>query len=149
MAAQVIVRFKHDSQTFDPNDDPPVNDYLDRDADTGVITMHLMLGSWTWSNFDPLTMLGRFDPPPHIIATPFNEGEAMKIRVLPMPEGAPVSFGHSEDLLQAVQDWYEYPATNYGLVMIADELPDFGLGGDQHVYFKRQAWLRLTLDRNP
>lgn len=62
-----------------------------------------------------------------------------------MPEGTPISFGHSQELPSVVADWATTPSTNHGVVPIAEELD--GLAGDQHINFLRDAVLRLTLVR--
>ena len=156
--AQLIINFNHDSTLCDPNDHEGDDyiDFMESDADTGVITAYKMLGPWTsspWDNFNDETPLGQFDPPPHIIGIPFMTGDdAKKIRVTPMPSGTPVSFGHSGGLLSAVNDWRS--GDNYGLILVAEELPyflneqetDFR---DQQVHFFRDATIRLTLNRDP
>ena len=62
-----------------------------------------------------------------------------------MPQGTPISFGHSADLKDVVAGWYNTPSTNHGVVLVAEELD--GLAGDRHINFLRDAVLRLTLVR--
>lgn len=144
----MIVFFSHDSALFDPEN--PDYDYLSDDRDTEVITLHKMLNSstdfWNPSNFSS-TLLGRFDPPPHIIAIPFDELPAAQVRVLPLPQGTPVSFGHNAALLQDVQDWFESPGSHYGIMLKAGDEPLDLPNGDQEINFLREAVLRLTFQR--
>ncbi len=154
-SAELIVHFKHDSQEFNPNF-PDMNDYMSRDSDTGVINVFKMLGPWSvnpWANFDSATSLDRFDPPAHIIAIPWDEGsgEARKIRMTPMPQGTPVSFGNSLLLKSVIDGWRATPNSNHGVVLIAEELPLFLTGTsfrDQQVTFQTtDAVIRLRLER--
>ncbi len=152
-SAELIVHFKHDSQEFNPNF-PETNDYMSRDSDTGVINVFKMLGPWSvnpWVNFDSETSLGQFDPPAHIIAIPFDSGYATKIRMTPMPQGTPVSFGNSLLLKSVIDGWRATPASNHGVVLIAEELPLFLTGTsfrDQQVTFQTtDAVIRLRLER--
>lgn len=138
-AAQLVVGFKEDSR---PSSDPL---YGTRDQDTGLITVHNVLGSWNrnpWSNYSP-TVLGSLDLPPHVIWQPSHP----KIRAVPLPPMAPVSFGHNEALLDVVRGWFQNSRSNNGVVLVADRLSD--LTGDQQVNFMRAAGIRLTLDRRP
>lgn len=146
--AQVIVFFGQDSALFDPND--PDDDYLADDRDTDVITLHKMVNSsndlWDTDNYDA-TPLGQFEPPPHIIAIPFDELPAAKVRVSPMPEGTPVSFGHNAALLSAVSGWLD-SETHYGIMLKTNKLLyPYVSPGNQGVNFLREAVLRLTFDR--
>lgn len=151
--AQIIVIIDSDSQEFEP-DEYQANSYLSDDADTGVIEIFRQTQPWQtnyWSAHGA-TALGRFDPPPHIITVPFSEGERRKVRVLPMPSGTPISFGHSEDLKTLVQGWYNETIPNYGVLLKAYRLAPSELNpllaGDQHLHFVRDAVLRLTLVRD-
>ncbi len=101
---------------------------------------------WNTSNYVD-TPLGQFEPAPQIIAIPFDELPEAAIRVLPMPSGTPVSFGHNADLLEAVQDWLQTPTSHYGIMLKAEKLTTVA-NGDQEVNFMRQAVLRLTFKRN-
>ena len=82
---------------------------------------------------------GFLDLPSHIIYQP-----AGKLSGMPLPPGAPVSFGHSGDLLDVVNYWLGHPEHNFGIMLKADPL--YSLSGDQTVMFRPQARLRLTLD---
>lgn len=153
VSAELIMHFSHDSQVFNPNY-PNANNYMDRDTDTGVISVYKMLGPWgsnPWNNYDDEVVLGEFDPPAHIIAIPFDSGYATKIRMTPMPQGTPVSFGNSLLLKSAIDGWRATPASNHGVVLIAEELPLFLTGTsfrDQQVTFQTtDAVIRLRLER--
>ncbi len=99
------------------------------------------------------TSLGSFDPPPHIIAIPFNSGYATKIRMTPMPQGTPVSFGRNEDFKSVIDGWRATPSSNHGVVLLADELPLFLSGTDfrdqQLTFQTSDAVIRLTVVRDP
>ncbi len=155
VSAQLILHFKHDSQEFNPNY-PNNNTYMSRDTDTEVINVYKMLGPWTsnpWDNYDDDLSLGSFDPPPHIIAIPFSSGYATKIRMTPMPQGTPVSFGRNGSLKNVIDGWRSTPSSNHGVILVAEELPMFLSGTsfrDQQVTFQSSdAVIRLTLDRDP
>lgn len=150
--AQIVVVFDKDSRAFNPNNPDP--DYIDRDTDTGLIEVFRQTSPWEtnpWSGHGS-TPMGQFDPPPHIIATPFNGSPQNRVRVLPMPSGNPISFGHSSSLLTVVQGWHNQSMANYGVLLKAHRLvPSAGndlLVGDQHLHFARDAVLRLTLVRD-
>ncbi len=138
-AAQLVVGFKEDSR---PSSDPL---YATRDQDTGLITVHQVLGAWNrnpWSNYSS-TDLGSLDLPSHVIW----QASHPKIRTVPLPPMAPVSFGHNAALLDVVRGWFQNSRSNNGVALVADRLSS--LPGDQQVNFMRAAGIRLTLDRRP
>ncbi|MFW5653944.1 MAG: hypothetical protein ACOC0P_07845, partial [Planctomycetota bacterium] len=158
--AQLIVAFKEDSTPWNGTDP---DDYLNSDdTDTGVIRVHPVTEPWTTESFDAYDSamdFGAFDPPPHIINAPLltSRGNSPEqIRVLPMPPGTPVSFGHRTALKERVLDWVTGTEPNHGVMLVADLLvgpvtDPFGVvGGDQEIKFLRTsnaAVIRLTLDR--
>lgn len=158
--AQLIVAFKEDSTPW-IGDRP--NDYLDsEDTDTGVIRVHPVTEPWTtgsFNAFDGGVDFGAFDPPPHIINAPLTSTQGNspeQIRVLPMPTGTPVSFGHRTALTERVLDWVTGIEPNHGVMLVADLLggpvsdPLGIVNGDQQIKFLRTsnaAVIRLTLDR--
>lgn len=151
--AQLIVMFDSDSQLTD-------------ETDTGVIRVHPVTAAWggnysgIWNEYwEPTIQLGAVDLPPHIITAevedvqeetenvmPEPDGLQFRLRVLPLPSGTPVSFGHDADLRPLVYQWYDEPENNHGVVLVADRLD--ALPGDQRVHFLRDASLRLTLRRD-
>jgi len=151
--AQLIVQFQQDSVPWDGAN--PDTFFNSNDADTGVVRVYQVLTAWSESAFDQINEtipLGAFDPPPHIInAKLTNAGQGSnpeQVRVLPIPEGAPISFGHNQDLLNLVDTWRADPAVNHGVALIADLLPT--LAGHQDIAFQRtsnSAVIRITLDR--
>lgn len=137
--AQLVVAFKEDSR---PSSDPL---YAVEDQETGLITVHRVNGAWNrnpWSNWSS-SVLGSLDLPPHVIW----QASHPKIRTVPLPPQAPVSFGHSEALLDVVREWFDNPRSNNGVALVVERLNS--LPGDQQVNFLRAAGIRLTLDRRP
>ena len=139
-SAQIVINLDHDSVEWHDED------YADNDTDTGVITIHQMTAS-TNNLFSDIYFsaaeLGLYDPPPHIIPDPPSG-----IRGVPMPSGVPVSFGHNDALLSLVQGWRAQTTPNYGVLVKAERLGGFEpLPGDQHIHFLKEAFLRLTFDR--
>lgn len=137
VAAQVVVGFLRDSTSGD-------------ETATGVIRAYPITVTWMnnprsypqlefgWED----TVLGEFQPAPHVIPDPQGD----RLQGLPMPSGTPVSFGHNDNLLGQVQEWYLNPSSNNGLMLMVD--PVEGLTGDQRVDFLRTAGIRLTLRRD-
>lgn len=142
VAAQLVMRFDRDVESIDVN--PAMEG-----VDTGPLRVHRVTGDWSnhqrlWSDYDDSSLLGFLDLPPNIMPDP-----TLEIRGLPLPSGAPVSFGRSEELRDLVFRWHQFPSTNHGLAIVADALPflDDPRENDQHVYFHADAELRLTLRR--
>jgi hypothetical protein len=139
--AQIIVGFMRDSVAWN---EPG---YVTNDTDTGLMTIHAMTAStrdlWNASYFES-ARLGEVDLPPHIIPDP-----PAQIRSVPLPQGAPISFGHEESLKTMVRHWVTGQRPNYGVLVKAERLgtANHRLSGDQHVHFQKQAILRLTFDR--
>ncbi|NOG52748.1 MAG: sulfatase-like hydrolase/transferase [Planctomycetes bacterium] len=133
VAARIILIFDSDSLAPD-------------ETDTGEITAYVMKEPWSWreKTWDELVnghradlQVGHVDLAPHVI------WDFLGHSGVPVPEGAPISLGSSDLLLQLVRLWHADWKSNRGVVLIAD--PINSLPGDQSVRFKRAALLRLTL----
>ncbi|MBL1216167.1 MAG: hypothetical protein D8M59_01580 [Planctomycetes bacterium] len=120
------------------------------DEDTGVITAYPVTRDWYdrsahWWQMDDeyqgSNPLGSFDPAP-FIRTSLGTGGGI-LAPLPMPDGTPVTLGHSSNLLDQVKDWRDNPWSNHGIVLMAEPMPS--VGGDQHIELRPAAALRLTL----
>lgn len=119
------------------------------ETDTGVITAHPLNNSWSSSGrtrwrdinneYDPNVTLGSLDVAPHIIPDPPGN----KQFGVPLTLGTPVSFGHSQALVDQIHEWHDRPWSNDGVVLLADVLPN--LDGDQRIFLMNKAALRVTL----
>lgn len=137
VAAQILFGFSRESAESD-------------ETDTGVITIHPMVDSWSSSGgtqwrdvnneYDAGQVLGRIDFAPHIIPDPRGSRQFG----VPIAFGTPVSFGQSDDLIDQVQEWYDRPWRNDGVILIAEPLP--GVDGDQRVFLMNRAAIRITLE---
>jgi hypothetical protein len=61
----------------------------------------------------------------------------------PIEAGSYISLGHSEDLLETIRMWHEFPAFNNGVALYTQPITE--IDGHQWVHYKPNAVLRLTL----
>jgi len=130
-SAQIIIRFKTDSQKDDETHTGPIH--------LCPVTMNWFDQNRSWGELIDKyqdVSLGTVDIAPHVL--PGRYGSWIQL-----DPNTPVSFGHDAELLDAVRYWYDRPELNFGVVLL--NKPIEGLDGDQHVVFFPDAILRLTL----
>lgn len=152
-SAQIVIKFDEDALG-------------ERGADSGRIRIHPVNDQimWTatdfnhsqlWNGFASTVEYGDFDPPPHAVFENNFTVAGFEPRGIPLAPGTPVSFGHSELLLDDVRNWMN-GTSNEGVALrslVIDSRPFVGgnVGdgfGDQRVYFKMEAYLRLVFDES-
>ena len=134
VGAQVILRFENDSTSMFETETAPL--------EVRPVTRAWMDRpdlSWTevvnaFVQYD----LGSIDIAPHVIPDPGGN-----LSGVPLSPNTPISFGNRSIFLRAIQRWLEQPASNNGVMIMAEPYDD--LEGDQRVNFRPTgAVLRLV-----